>query len=72
MDDSNSEEKGEFFSSDDKLHSFVTKQVESDNENETDRVSITTEEEARQWLNCYQKITKTHWIVAKTFPNPVK
>ncbi|KAE8741243.1 hypothetical protein FOCC_FOCC013230, partial [Frankliniella occidentalis] len=51
---------------------FVTKSVKSSGESDVKsyRVSVTTEAEALKWLNIYQKKTKTHWIVDKTFPQP--
>ncbi|KAE8741294.1 hypothetical protein FOCC_FOCC013182 [Frankliniella occidentalis] len=69
MDNSDLEDSGDNVKNRRKKHSFVTKQLESkDKDEETYRVSFTTEDEAKEWLNGYQKKTKTHWIVDKTFP----
>jgi len=54
-------------------HNFVTKLVENGtnkSNEETYRVSFTSKAEAEKWLNLYQKKTRTHWIVDKTFPDP--
>jgi len=53
---------------------FVAEKLTNKNPEDVDtlqyRVSVTTKEEALQWLRIYQKQSRTHWIVDKTFPHP--